>query len=262
MWRALFSRNIPLVEKLDVLFPTLNLPLSLAYFLFILDANVLLVALFGERRDLTLALGGRELVLPLTMVDSRFSLIMGPDFYAIALLAIVAPVLCFIFDLWRTPVRLTRFLANSTAAYGALGPLSSVGVLLYALTGKAVFHVTADKGRAGSAPEQAGSRWSRLLASGRKLLAGSHPDHAAVQTFEVAAGCLFAAISLATFQVAFFGLSIGFILLPVAHHLRWENRLLRPFVYVPFSLVLVGVALGGLSLFGLQTVLFGYGFHF
>jgi hypothetical protein len=33
-------------------------------------------------------------------------------------------------------------------------------------------------------------------------------------------------------------------------------------VYVPFAFILLGIALGGLSLLGLSTVLFGYGFHF
>jgi cellulose synthase/poly-beta-1,6-N-acetylglucosamine synthase-like glycosyltransferase len=264
--RVLFSRHIPLVEKLDVLFPTLNLPLSLLYFLFILDANVLLVSLFGERHPVTLVLAGRELVVPMFTVDARFTPIMTADFYAVALVAIVAPVLCFVLDMWRTPLRLLRFLGQSTAAYGTLGPLSSLGVVLYALTGKAVFHVTADRSGGAAALRVAGtsgsSAWARLRAGAGKLLAGSHPDHRAVQAFEVAVGIGFALVSLATFQVAFLGLSLGFILLPVMHHLRWETPLLRPFVYVPFVFVAAGVALGGLSLLGLQTVLFGYGFHF
>ena len=263
MGRAIFSRRIPLVEKLDVLFPTLNLPLSLLFFLFILDANVLLVSLFGVAQPMTLALGGSQLVLPLTIVDARFQAIMSPDFYAISLLAIVAPVLCFIADMWRTPVRLLKFLGNSTAAYGTLGPLSSIGVLLYLMTGKAVFHVTADRrSSAAGAAVDGRSPWARLRSGAGRLLAGSHPDHAAVQALEIASGIFFAIVSIATFQVAFLGLSLGFVLLPLAHHLRWENRLLRPFVYLPFGFIMLGVGLGAFSLFGVQTVLFGYGFHF
>src|SRR6267143_1204914 len=205
MGRALRSRRIPLVEKLDVLFPTLNLPLSLLYFLFILDANVVLPALFGEARAMTLVAGGARLTVPFTLLDARFLAVMTRDFYAITLLTLLAPVLCFVLDMWRTPVRLLRFLGHSTAAYGTLGPLSSIGVLLYLVTGKAVFHVTADRGD---------------------------------------------------------GRSLGFILLPVLHHKRWENPLLRMLVHVPFAFILLGIALGGLSLLGLSTVLFGYGFHF
>ena len=40
------SRTMPLVEKLDVLFPALSLPLSLVYFLFVIDANLIFAYLF------------------------------------------------------------------------------------------------------------------------------------------------------------------------------------------------------------------------
>jgi cellulose synthase/poly-beta-1,6-N-acetylglucosamine synthase-like glycosyltransferase len=260
---ALKSPHIPLVEKLDVLFPTLNLPLSLLYFLFILDANVLLVTLFGQARPLTLVVGGSEWVLPFTMLDGRFLSIMTPDFYAITLLTLLAPVLCFIIDMWRTPLRLLRFLGNSTAAYGTLGPLSSIGVILYAVTGKAVFHVTADRGSGTAAVAAAPvSTWAQLRSTTQKLLVGSHPDHKVVQGFEIACGIGFAFTCLATFQVSFFGLALGFILLPVLHHAEWSNPWLRPLRYIPFAFILLGTALGGLSLLGQQTVLFGYGFHF
>ena len=157
MRRLVLSPRIPLVEKLDVLFPTLNLPLSLAFFLFILDANVLLPALFGRSQPLTLALGGLELALPTVALDPAFGAVMTADFFAITVLTLLAPVLCFVVDGWRRPRRLLRFLAGSTATYGTLGPLSSVGVLLYAATGKAVFHVTADRGAAAGAPRAAGA---------------------------------------------------------------------------------------------------------
>src|SRR5882762_4602883 len=261
MGRALRSRRIPLVEKLDVLFPTLNLPLSLLYFLFILDANLILPALFGEARAMTLVAGGAPLTVPFTLLDARFLPVMTPDFYAITLLTLLAPVLCFILDMWRTPVRLLRFLGHSTAAYGTLGPLSSIGVLLYLITGKAVFHVTADRGDGTAVAASAPVLW-RLRAAAAKLFAGSHPDHAAVQGLEILCGVVFAVICLETFQVSFFGLSLGFILLPVLHHKRWESPLLRALVYVPFAFIVLGIALGGLSLLGLSTVLFGYGFHF
>jgi cellulose synthase/poly-beta-1,6-N-acetylglucosamine synthase-like glycosyltransferase len=262
MGRALRSRRIPLVEKLDVLFPTLNLPLSLLYFLFILDANLVLPALFGEPRAMTLVAGATRVAVPFTLLDARFLPVMTPDFYAITLLTLLAPVLCFVLDMWRTPARMLRFLGHSTVVYGTLGPLSSIGVLLYLVTGKAVFHVTADRGSGTAASSQSGSAFMRLRASAAKLLAGSHPDHAAVQGLEIFFGAAFAIICLKTFQVSFFGLSLGFILLPVLHHGRWGNSLLRFLVYVPFAFILLGIALGGLSLLGLSTVLFGCGFHF
>src|SRR5207245_3519881 len=58
------SGKISLVEKLDVLLPTLNLPLSLCYFLFVLDANLVFPMLFGRPQTLTLSLGALKFALP------------------------------------------------------------------------------------------------------------------------------------------------------------------------------------------------------
>lgn len=106
---------------------------------------------------------------------------------------------------------------------------------------------------------RAGERFKKNF---RKLLAGSHPDHRVVQIFEIACGIVFALTSIGMFQISFLALAIGFILLPVMHHISWEQPLMRRLVYLPFVLILAGLSLGGLSVFGVQTSLFGYGFHF
>jgi cellulose synthase/poly-beta-1,6-N-acetylglucosamine synthase-like glycosyltransferase len=265
MWPALRSSKIPLVEKLDVLFPTLNLPLALFYLIFVIDANLVLASLFGRLQPLTLTLHNTQIVLPTLRLDQSFGVVTGPDFFAITLLTLLAPVLCFIVEMWRHPLQLLRFLGKSTAIYGTLGPLSCVGVVLYALTGRAVFHVTADGSnhpKADAADKAQGRSWAGLKENSRRFLADSHPDHRAVQIFEVACGIVFALMSVGMLQISFLGLSIGFILLPVMHHVSWEQGLMRRLVYLPLVLIFAGLSLGGLSLFGVQTVLFGYGFHF
>lgn len=264
MWPALRSSRIPLVEKLDVLFPTLNLPLALFYLLFVIDANLVLVSLFGYWQPLSIALGNSHIVLPTLRLNQNFGVLTGVDFFLITLMTLLAPVLCFIVEMWRRPIQLFRFLGKSTAIYGTLGPLSCLGVMLYAFTGKAVFHVTADGGSGSIGdtarkPGRSRAAWKKSLS---KLLAGSHPDHRAVQIFEVACGFILALIALSMFQVGFLGLALGFILLPVLHHVSWEQGLMRRLVYLPLLFILAGLSLGGLSLVGLQTVLFGYGFHF
>ena len=37
---------------------------------------------------------------------------------------------------------------------------------------------------------------------------------------------------------------------------------MRRLVYLPFILVLAGLLLGGTALMGMQTMMFGFGFHF
>lgn len=270
MPRALRSRRIPLVEKLDVLLPTMNLPLSLFYLLFVIDANLVLTSLFSQPAPVTVALGGAEFVLPTLALHPGFNAVHGADFFAITLATLLSPILCFMLDLWRTPLKLFRFLCQSTALYGALGPLSCLGVACYLATGKAVFHVTADRSRAAGADRSRAAaadatprRWAaRWRTQARQLLAGSHPDHAVVQGFEVLCGIVFGFMCLMLFQVSFLGLALAFLFLPILHRVGWDHPVMRRLVYLPFILVLAGLLLGGTALMGMQTMMFGFGFHF
>ncbi len=262
MGSVIRSRNISLVEKFDVIFPTINLPLSLFYFLFIIDANVIMAMLFTRPQPLTLALGNAEITLPTKILETGFSAINGLDFFTITMITLLAPILCFIIEMYRHPIKLLKFLGKSTAIYGTLGPLSCVGVVLYALTGKAVFHVTADVTQATNQSAENVGMFKRFKANVKRLLEGSHPDSRLVQGFELMCGFVFGVSCLLMLQISFFGLCIGFMMLPIMHHLSWENRLVRKMIYVPFTFLLIGLFAGGLSVFGMQTVLFGYGFHF
>ncbi|MCB0638540.1 MAG: glycosyltransferase, partial [Lewinella sp.] len=257
------ARNISWTEKLDILFPTLNLPLTLVYFLFMVNANLLLPYFFGQSQDLTMAIGGREFIFPIITLSDHFSSIYTADFFLITLLTFFAPVLCFIVALAHRPGKLFRFLSHSTALYAALGPLSSIGVLAYMISGKAIFLVTGDtsqqehhsSGQSGSWRRQLRHHWEQFIHK-------SHPDTRLVQAFEVLTGLVFAVACVFMFQISFFGLCAAFMLLPLMHHLGWNNRLVKGLVYVPFVLILLGVGLAGLSLVGMQAVFFGYGFHF
>jgi uncharacterized membrane protein (UPF0136 family) len=103
---------------------------------------------------------------------------------------------------------------------------------------------------------------SRLRNTWQQFLAKSHPDTRLVQAFEILTGLAFGVAALVMFQISFMGLCLAFLLLPIMHHLKWENRLVKVLVYVPFLLIMLGVVLSGLSVFGMKAVFFGYGFHF
>ncbi len=263
MWPALRSRNIPLVEKLDVLFPALSLPLALVYFLFVIDANVLFTMLFTHPQPLTLVLAGRELVVPTRALDAGFSVVNTWDFFLITVLTFISPILCFIIDLWRQPRALVRFLCQSSVIYAALGPMSSLGVLGYLVTRKATFLVTGDKTTSTHSATTPHTAWfGRAWQWVRRAITGSHPDHPLVQGFELACGVGFAAMCLQMMQVSFLGLAIGITLMPVLHHVPWNNAMIQRVIYLPFTLMVGGLMLGGLGLLGMQPVFFGYGFHF
>ena len=96
----------------------------------------------------------------------------------------------------------------------------------------------------------------------QQFIQKSHPDSFTVQALEIIVGIVFLIAGLKMMQISFFGLCLGFLMLPVLHHTGWERRWMRPLVYLPFVFILGGVLLSSLSIMGMQSVFFGYGFHF
>lgn len=251
------SKRISTSEKLDILFPTLNLPLTLLYFLFMLNANIALPYLFGVERTMTIELGGHATTFATMGLFNAFNMLYSADFFLITVLTLVAPVLCFIIGLAHRPVRMVRFLAQSTALYAALGTLSSIGVVAYLFSGKAQFLVTGDT--ASKAPVE---RPRGLRQAWRVFIDRSHPDSALVVALELIVGLSFAFLAASSFQPAFMGLCLAFLLLPLMHFVGWSVPAMRIMRYGVFGLVVIGLALGSLSLVGMQSMFFGYGFHF
>lgn len=256
--RLLATGRIPLVEKVDVLFPTLNLPLTLFFFVFMADVGLLLPAIIGETRELTVRLGNRDLLVPIVTLPDAFRQVFTLDFYAVTVMTILAPVMCFIVEMRKTPLKLFRFLCHSTALYAALSPLSSICVLGYMLTGQAKFLVTGDK-----------NEYARRRATGgmvqriKSFLRETHPDHWLIRTFEITVAIAFLTAAIAGAHIGFAGLAIAFLLLSVMHTTGWDGPLARYCVWLPFTLILIAILLGGAGVMGLAPVmLFGFGFHF
>jgi cellulose synthase/poly-beta-1,6-N-acetylglucosamine synthase-like glycosyltransferase len=254
------SPNISWVEKLDILFPTVNLPMTFFFFIFMINSGILMPFLMGQKQDLTLVIGGSEYIMPMIAMPEFFVKLYDWDFFAITVFTIMAPVLCFILALSNRPMRLFKFLSHSTALYATLSPITSIAVFGYLLTGKARFLVTGDssdaveKGNGG----QRESWWARAS----RFMAETHPNHKGLRIAEFVAGVAFLAVALFTFQIAFIGLAIGFMLMPFMHHYGWDHALTRTLVWLPFSMILLGIFLGGMGMFGMYPVMFGYGFHF
>lgn len=258
------AKNISWTEKFDILFPTLNLPLTLLYFGFMLNANLLLPYYFGFSQDITFVLSGHEIRLPIMALDPGFQVIYSWDFYLITLMTFFAPVLSFIVAMANRPWKLFKFLSHSTVLYAALTPLSSIGVLTYFISGKAIFLVTGDSKQTEHKEGQVAAKsWKdRLRQNWLEFSGKSHPDTRTVQILEIATGLLFGVAAIVMFQISFMGLCLAFLMLPMLHHVSWENRIVKKLVYLPFALILLGVTLSGFSVFGMKAVFFGYGFHF
>lgn len=260
------AKHISWAEKCDVIFPTFNLPLTMIYLLFMVNANLFLPMLFGEFREITYVVAGQELRVPFVTLNQSFTVINGVDFLAITLLTFFSPVLCFILALALRPVRLLRFLCHSTSLYAALSPLSSIGVVSYLISGKAIFLVTGDADQTSVRNHhdvsQRGGLLNRISSSCKKALTLSHPDNAIIQALEIVIAIALGIMSVAMIQISFMGLCLAFLLLPIMHHIGWENRFSGITTYLPFLMILVGIGLALGNMLGMQSVFFGYGFHF
>ena len=221
------------------------------------NAQFLFPFVLGQVETVTFVVMGQELTAPVLTFREGATRIFGLDFYAITLMTIVAPILCFIIELARRPLQLLRFLGHSTALYAALSPLSFASVVGYAATGKAQFHVTGDAKGNGARKRPAG-----LAAQLGRLAGETHPDSDAVQNFEKIIGLAFLVSAVATLQVSFIGVALGFMLLPMLHRAGWGNGPLRILAWAPFTMIALGVMFGALGVAGLQPVFFGFGFHF
>lgn len=254
------SPNISLTEKLDILFPTLNLPMTFFFFLFMFNSGVIIPMTMGEYQHVTFVLSGQEFAIPMITLPDVYTKLYSWDFFTITVLTILAPILCFILELYRYPLRLFRFLCHSTAMYAALSPMTTIAVFGYAVTRKARFLVTGDE--SGENDLKAGKSSTTVGSAINQFLTETHPDHRVMRYLEFTAGLVFLIAAIVTFQVAFIGLAIGFMMMPFMHTAGWDNPLSRLLVWLPFSFIMLGISLGGLGIFGIYPVMFGYGFHF
>lgn len=245
--RLIRSKNISWSEKLDILFPTANLPLTLFFFIFMIMTAIVLPVTIGERAIVTFEVGVNTLRLPVVRMPEAMNVLYTWDFFAMTLVALVSPLLCFVLAMRRTPLKLLRFLAHSTSLYAALAPLSTISIVGYALTGKARFLVTGE----GTKQAQASS-----------FLSETHPDSVITQRLEWLAAWIFLIGAVVSFQIALLGLATGYALLAVMHNSDWGRPGIQTMAWIPFTFICTGIGLGGFSLLGLQPVFFGFGFHF
>ncbi len=249
------SRNISWTEKLDILFPTANLPLTLFFFVFMIMTAIVLPISIGERAIVTVETGMNSLRLPVVLMPDAMRVLYTWDFYLMTLVALASPLLCFVLAMWRTPLKLVRFLAHSTSLYAALAPLSTICVVGYMRTRVARFLVTGDA-------TPGAHKTAAKTAHESSYWASTHPDSIVTQRLEWLAAWIFLLGALASIQIALFGLAIGYALLAIMHSADWGRPGLQTLAWVPFSFIVTGITLGGFSLFGMQPVFFGFGFHF
>ncbi len=250
--RLVRSRRMSTAEKLDILFPTLNLPLTLFFFMFMIITGIALPLFSGEVDVLTAQTGLGAVNIPIFRLPEAFDTLHRLDLYLVTVATIASPVLSFVFALWRQPVRLVAFLVNSTALYSTLAPLTALAVMGYVFTRRATFIVTGDREHAGAVP--AGSRpfWQT-----------TDPDDPKVRRAEAGIAMVFVVGAVFTLQIALVGLGIGYLLMVHMHQVDWGSRSVRSLAVAPSAGIAASTIVGAGSLVGLQPVVFGLAmFHF
>ncbi|MEZ4688147.1 MAG: hypothetical protein R3B47_19420 [Bacteroidia bacterium] len=102
-----------------------------------INANLLLPALFGRVQPLTMELGGKGSI-PTIALDSGLTAFFRRTFI-MTILTFGTGALLYLAPLAHRPLWLFRFLSHSTALYAALSPSSTIGVLSFLATRKAIF---------------------------------------------------------------------------------------------------------------------------
>ena len=258
--RLVRSRRITTAEKLDILLPTINLPLTLCFFVFMFVAGVALPIAAGQAETMTVDLGATSLQMPVFRLPASFDALHRWDLYAVTLLTILSPVLAFALDLWRTPVKLARFLVRSTALYATLAPLTAIAVVGYITTKKAQFIVTGDRGaNQDLVATAAGGPIARL----RSFMETTNPDSRAMHRAEYAMAGILVLGAVLTLQLALIGLGVGYAVATRMHRVGWASRGMRKLTWAPALGITTSTMLSSASLVGVQPALFGMAiFHF
>ena len=258
--RLIRSRRITTAEKLDILLPTINLPLTLCFFVFMFVAGVALPIAAGEAQAMTVNLGLTSFQMPVFRLPASFDALHRWDLYAVTLVTILSPVLAFALDLWRQPLRLVRFLVRSTALYATLAPLTAIAVVGYITTKKAQFIVTGDRGQSEqAAPQAGGTARARLKA----FMETTNPDSRAMHRAEYAMAGILVLGAVLTLQLALIGLGIGYAVATRMHRVGWASSGMRKLTWAPAVGITTSTMLSSASLVGVQPALFGMAiFHF
>lgn len=253
------SKKVHWFEKLDVMMSCATLFLPSLHLFFILLFSLFISRSLGLQIPLTLAIGGTDIKLwDVYIMGENFNAIWTWDFYTITLLNMLAPILGTMRFVISKPLKLIRLFFLSAVPYLSLMVVSTIGIFTYLLTRKAGWSVTGDT----SAEE--GIYSYNMKRHGRHIWAEKlNSTHRSVHVIELTLGLFLSFICLKTLNLALFSFSISLVLGYLVLKYGWDNKILKPLMYVPFGLILSAMGFLGLNLIGIQGVFFLFFiFHF
>lgn len=243
------SNKVSWFEKLDVLFScsTLFLPAFYIFFLFVFC--LLIPYSFAKLMPLHFYLFGSEINIGSAyLLKESFNSIWKWDFYLVTLLMSFAPVLgCFNLILSH-PIKVIRLLFLSTVPFISLMVTCVFGIATYMLTGKAAFLVTRNESEEADIYSYHDSEkkvfWFEQLNYKHKL----------VRILELILGLFFIYLCIRTFNLYLLGFSFSLVLGYFLFKHGWDNKMLKPLLYIPFLFIISGLVIVGFNLMGIQGI--------
>ena len=169
-----------------------------------------------------------------------------------------APILGTIRFIISKPLKLIRLFFLSAVPYLSLMVVCTIGIFTYLLTRKAGWSVTGDTSEEEGIYSYNLERQSRYTWAERL-----NSTHRAVHVMELSLGLLLSIICLKTLNLALFSFSISLVLGYFILKYGWDNKILKPLMYLPFGMILFAMGFLGLNLVGVQGVfLMFFVFHF
>jgi Glycosyltransferases, probably involved in cell wall biogenesis len=252
------SRNVRWFEKLDVLLSCGSLLMQPVVLTFMFVFCVLTPLLFGVWQPLTLSLFGHDVAtVPVVFLGAAFNKLWTWEYYLVTVICTFAPVLGCLGVIARQPRLGTRTFLVSAIPYLSMLVLSMATIASYLVSRRAVFLVTGDD--RGVDPKTFPVGFSPTAGVAERLGAEDRLTNAV----EFALGVLFTLVCALTFNVSLLAFAISLLLGPVLLRARWESRSLRPWLFLPYVLIVGGVLLGGVNIAAAQGATMSvFFFHF
>ena len=169
-----------------------------------------------------------------------------------------APILGTIRFIISKPLKLIRLFFLSAVPYLSLMVVSTIGIFTYLLTRKAGWSVTGDTSTEESIYSYSSERQGRFT-----WAESVNSTSRSVHIIELSLGLFLSIICLKTLNLALFGFSISLVLGYFVLKYGWDNKILKPLMFLPFGIILSAMGFLGLNLMGAQGLFLMYFmFHF
>ena len=244
------SENVRWFEKLDVLLSCASLFLPAIYLFFLIVFCLMMPYYFGQAKALHLSLFGSQFTIGNAYIlKDAFNSIWTLDFYIVTLIMIFAPVLgCF--NLFSTEfVKVIRLLILSAVPYLSMMLVCIFSIVSYAITGKAAFLVTGNK-----SAEPSFISSSEKKAGLKKSIYSLNYQSPLVRFLELILGVFFTLLCLKTLNLSLLAFSFSLMLGFFLYSFGWDNKFLRPLLFVPFFVIMVSMGFMGVHIMGMQGI--------